>query len=52
MIPTFKGVEMVEMDDGSPVKNVSKLVIDSINACDVDIRKELYSGVVLTGIIF
>eukprot|EP00976_Prorocentrum_cordatum_P066535 1178351-Prorocentrum_minimum.AAC.3 len=34
---------------GAPVKGLQGLVLDAIGKCDVDVRKELYGGVLLTG---
>lgn len=47
---TFPGSsEALKMANGFPVKGLPDLVIDCINKCDVDVRKELYNGVILTG---
>lgn len=37
------------MTDCDVVFVYAGLVMESVNRCDVDVRKELYGGVVLTG---
>jgi len=39
----------MDIDGDRPVFGVQQMVMDSINACDVDIRRELCSGVLVTG---
>ena len=34
---------------GAPLASIADMVIASVNGTDVDIRKELFAGVVLTG---
>jgi hypothetical protein len=34
---------------GKPLSSVAQMVIDCVNHTDVDLRKELFAGVVLTG---
>lgn len=47
---TFPGwSEPLKMAGDAQVKGLPSLVIDCINKCDVDVRKELYNGVILTG---
>ena len=38
-----------ESEPPPPPDLLTGLVLDSIGSCDVDVRKELYAGVVLTG---
>ncbi|KAL0920785.1 hypothetical protein M5K25_009953 [Dendrobium thyrsiflorum] len=35
--------------DSSPVRGLPQMVIESINKCDVDIRRELFSSILLSG---
>jgi hypothetical protein len=37
------------MPDGSPLKGLAEIILDTINACDVDARKDLFGGVVVAG---
>ena len=37
------------MPDGSPLKGLAEIIMDTINACDVDARKDLFGGVVVAG---
>ena len=37
------------MPDGSPLKGLAEIILDTINACDVDARKDLFGGVVIAG---
>jgi actin-related protein len=34
---------------GKETKSINKLLYDSIQSCDIDIRSDLYSNVVLSG---
>mmetsp|Transcript_34825 Transcript_34825/g.98733 ORF Transcript_34825/g.98733 Transcript_34825/m.98733 type:complete len:456 (-) Transcript_34825:223-1590(-) len=46
---SFKGVEALKADGGADASSLPQMVLESINKCDVDVRKELCSGVLLTG---
>lgn len=45
----FKGIEAIKNAAGAEVSSLPHMVLESINKCDVDVRKELCSGVVLAG---
>jgi len=45
VLKTFHGVALA---GGSP-QGVPALARESIQSCDVDIRRELYNGIILTG---
>lgn len=49
LIKTIPGMRQVHSYSGGEIKSVQEMVIDSVNSTDVDIRKELFGGVVLTG---
>lgn len=46
---TFDGVGDTKGYGGVPVKSLQALVMDSVNRCDVDVRREMFGGIVLTG---
>lgn len=35
--------------ESSPQRAISNMVYDAISACDIDVRRELYSGIILSG---
>ena len=35
--------------DGSPAKGLPALILETINKCDVDVRKDLFGGMILAG---
>mmetsp|Transcript_30869 Transcript_30869/g.67419 ORF Transcript_30869/g.67419 Transcript_30869/m.67419 type:complete len:456 (-) Transcript_30869:65-1432(-) len=49
LMTSFPDTEALLGEDGLPVKGLQGLVLDAIGKCDVDVRKELYGGVLLTG---
>ncbi|MEW5306390.1 MAG: hypothetical protein WDW36_008858 [Sanguina aurantia] len=49
LVKTFPGMEGMTAFGGGPLLSLQSLVMESVNRCDVDVRKELYGGVVLTG---
>jgi len=49
LMSTFPDTEALVGEDGLPLKGMQGLVLDSIGKCDIDVRKELYGGVLLTG---
>ena len=38
-----------DQEEAAQYKGVQEMINDSINACDVDIRKELFQGILLSG---
>jgi len=46
---SFKGMEALKSGGGGDASSLPHMVLESINKCDVDVRKELCSGVVLAG---
>lgn len=48
LIQTIPGMENFPVDPNS-LKGVPQMVIESINKCDVDIRRELFSSILLAG---
>ncbi|XP_011628816.1 actin-related protein 4 isoform X1 [Amborella trichopoda] len=40
---------MENLDNSTPIRGLPQMVIDSINKCDVDIRRELFSSILLAG---
>jgi hypothetical protein len=49
VIKSIPGMRAVNGHGGQPLSSVAQMVIDSVNHTDVDLRKELFGGVVLTG---
>ena len=49
LIRTIPGMRAVSGPSGAPLASIADMVIASVNGTDVDIRKELFAGVVLTG---
>jgi len=49
LLSTFPGQAQLTLADGSQLKGITQMILDSITKCDVDVRKELYGGVLLTG---
>lgn len=49
VMQAIPGMRTVSGPGGQPLVSVAQMVIDSVNATDVDLRKELFAGVVLTG---
>eukprot|EP00191_Tetraselmis_sp_GSL018_P005574 CAMPEP_0177603596 /NCGR_PEP_ID=MMETSP0419_2-20121207/15605_1 /TAXON_ID=582737 /ORGANISM="Tetraselmis sp., Strain GSL018" /LENGTH=415 /DNA_ID=CAMNT_0019097395 /DNA_START=48 /DNA_END=1292 /DNA_ORIENTATION=+ len=49
IITSFQGLEPLKTEDGAEVSGLPQMVLESINKCDVDVRKDLVNGVVLTG---
>ncbi|PKU85689.1 actin-related protein 4 isoform X1 [Dendrobium catenatum] len=47
LVQTIPGME--NFIDSSPVRGLPQMVIESINKCDVDIRRELFSSILLSG---
>jgi actin-related protein len=37
------------MADGSPLRGLPALILENINKCDVDVRKDLFGGMLLAG---
>ncbi|KAK9800233.1 hypothetical protein WJX73_002417 [Symbiochloris irregularis] len=46
LISTFEGQAFA---DATKMRSLPEAVLDSINQCDVDVRRDLFSGIVLTG---
>ncbi|KAJ7531091.1 hypothetical protein O6H91_14G031900 [Diphasiastrum complanatum] len=49
LIQTIPGMEKLSAESGSNLRGLPSMVIDSINKCDVDIRRELFSSILLAG---
>jgi actin-like protein 6A len=49
LIPLSQGVHALKAIDGTDAVSISQMVLESINKCDVDVRKELCNAVLLTG---
>lgn len=47
LVRTFPGMSDYPLPEG--VKGLASVVVDSVNCCDTDVRKDLYQHVVLTG---
>ena len=45
----MQGIDALKTLDGADVKSLPQMVLESINKCDVDVRKELCNAVLLTG---
>lgn len=41
--------ESIRRPDGNPLQSLPELVLESVNKCDVDVRREMYQNIVLTG---
>jgi len=46
-IPDFEVKD--ELDSGNQYRGLPKMIWSSVDACDVDIKKELYQAIILTG---
>eukprot|EP00339_Tiarina_fusa_P013742 CAMPEP_0117027354 /NCGR_PEP_ID=MMETSP0472-20121206/20002_1 /TAXON_ID=693140 ORGANISM="Tiarina fusus, Strain LIS" /NCGR_SAMPLE_ID=MMETSP0472 /ASSEMBLY_ACC=CAM_ASM_000603 /LENGTH=431 /DNA_ID=CAMNT_0004734575 /DNA_START=49 /DNA_END=1341 /DNA_ORIENTATION=- len=40
---------VMECDKDRPLKGVQDMIVESVNQCDIDIRRDLCSGVIVTG---
>lgn len=49
LIQTIPGMEKYGSEAGIPFNGLPQMVIESINKCDVDIRRELFNSVMLAG---
>jgi len=49
LLSTFEGQEELKGFGGEPLASITDMCIESINKVDVDVRKELYGGMLLTG---
>lgn len=49
VLSTIKSLPAVTNYDGSPLKSVQDMIIDCVNRTDVDVRRDMFGGVVLTG---
>jgi len=49
LIQTIRGMEKFGSESGMPFNGLPQMVIESINKCDPDIRRELFSSVMLAG---
>lgn len=49
LIKTIPGMENKVLDGGANLTGLSKMVVESINKCDADIRRDLFGGVLLAG---
>lgn len=47
LVKTFPGMSDYQLPEGP--KGLAGVVVDSVNRCDTDVRKDLYQHVVLTG---
>jgi hypothetical protein len=47
LVRTFPGMADYPLPEG--LKGLASVVVDSVNCCDTDVRKDLYQHVVLTG---
>lgn len=50
LIPTFPGTPDPDFQINEQLTSLPGMVVDCINKCDVDIRRELYNGAILTGL--
>ncbi|KAF6151927.1 hypothetical protein GIB67_010501 [Kingdonia uniflora] len=48
IVQTIPGMETFA-DSSPPIRGLPQMVLDSINKCDVDIRRELFSSILLSG---
>ena len=39
----------MECDTNKPLQSVQEMILESINQCDIDIRRDLCSGMIVTG---
>lgn len=51
MVKTIPGMKPLVNSSGAEVQCIPELVIESVNQTDVDLHKELLSGVILTGVV-
>ncbi|CAM6103996.1 unnamed protein product [Calypogeia fissa] len=49
LIHRIPGMEAYAAEAGNSIRGLPHMVIDSINKCDVDIRRELFSSILLAG---
>jgi actin-like protein 6A len=49
LLQTIPGMEKFGAEANAPLQGLPQMVIDSINKCDVDIRRELFSSIMLAG---
>lgn len=49
IVKTIPGMKPLVNASGEEVHNIPEMVIESVNQTDVDLHKELLSGVILTG---
>lgn len=47
LVASFPGLADFALAEG--IKGLAGLVVDSVNGCDTDVRKDLYQHVVLSG---
>jgi actin-related protein len=47
LVRSFPGMSEHPLPEG--IKGLAGLVVDSVNRCDTDVRKDLYQHVVLVG---
>jgi actin-related protein len=47
LVRSFPGMSEYPLPEG--IKGLAGLVVDSVNRCDTDVRKDLYQHVVLVG---
>jgi actin-like protein 6A len=45
---TIPGIEKFGAEANAPLQGLPQMVIDSINKCDVDIRRELFSSIMVS----
>lgn len=50
LIKTIPGMRSVAGPAGQPLASIAEMVITSCGSSDVDLTKDLYGGVVLTGV--
>ncbi|KAL3131210.1 hypothetical protein ABBQ38_000509 [Trebouxia sp. C0009 RCD-2024] len=50
LLSTFKNMDAVQGYDGAQrISSVPEMILESVGKCDVDVRRDLYSGIILTG---
>jgi hypothetical protein len=48
LLQTIPGMEKFGAEANAPLQGLPQMVIDSINKCDVDIRRELFSSIMVS----
>lgn len=50
ILPGVPRSEALGLDGGAPLAGVAQLVLDSVNKCDVDIRRELFNTILVSAV--